>query len=99
MKKAAKRADSSSVANNDRIGGWQRMRDMIENAAADYPEKPGLWVFNTCVNFLRTVPTLQRDEARPDDVDTDQEDHCGDAARYICNSTPRVATEGRFIIG
>jgi len=27
-------------ANNDRIGGWQRMRDMLENAAADRPEKP-----------------------------------------------------------
>ena len=74
------------------------MRDMIENAAADYPEKPGLWVFNTCVNFLRTVPTLQRDDAKPDDVDTDQEDHCGDAARYAVNSTPRAATMGRFTI-
>ena len=40
-----------------------------------------------------------RDDAKPDDVDTDQEDHCGDACRYACNSTPRVATEGRFIIG
>ena len=50
-------------------------------------------------DHLRTVPTLQRDDAKPDDVDTDQEDHCGDAARYACNSTPRVATECRFIIG
>jgi hypothetical protein len=56
-------------------------------------------VFNTCVNFLRTVPTLQRDETKPDDVDTDQEDHCGDACRYACNSTPRHMTEGRFIVG
>jgi hypothetical protein len=41
------------------------MRDMLENAAADRPEKPGLWVFNKCVNFLRTVPTLQRDDNQP----------------------------------
>lgn len=86
-------------ANNDRIGGWQRMRDMIENAAVDRPEKPGLWVFNTCVNFLRTVPTLQRDDAKPDDVDTDQEDHCGDACRYACNNTPKTFTEGRMVLG
>jgi hypothetical protein len=85
-------------ANNDRVAGWQKMRDMLENAAADRPEKPGLWVFNTCVNFLRTVPTLQRDEARPDDIDTDQEDHCGDAARYACNSTPRAAAMSRYTI-
>lgn len=83
-------------ANNDRIGGWQKMRDMIENASIDRPEKPGLWVFNTCINFLRTVPTLQRDESRPDDVDTDQEDHCGDAARYGCNTTVSKAGLGRF---
>jgi hypothetical protein len=74
-------------ANNERIAGWQRMRDMLENAAADHPEKRGLWVFNNCIHFLRTVPPLQRDEARPDDIDTDQEDHAGDAARYAVMST------------
>jgi len=86
-------------ANNDRIGGWQKMRDMIENAAADRPEKPGLWVFDTCVNFLRTVPTLQRDDSRPDDIDTDQEDHCGDAARYACNSMPKTMRVGQASYG
>ena len=75
------------------------MRDMIENAAADRPEKAGLWVFNTCVNFLRTVPTLQRDESKPDDVDTDQEDHCADAARYACNSTPKKAGYAGYSLG
>jgi hypothetical protein len=85
--------------NNDRVGGWQKMRDMLENAAADRPEKPGLWVFNTCVNFLRTVPTLQRDENKPDDVDTDQEDHAVDACRYACNSTERKLVEGRMRLG
>lgn len=63
------------------------------------PEKPDLWVFNTCVNFLRTVPTLQRDDNRPDDVDTDQEDHSADACRYACNSTERKMVEGQRIIG
>jgi hypothetical protein len=85
-----------SKANNERITGWQKMCDMLENAAAERPEKPGMWVFNTCVSFLRTVPTLQRDDARPDDVNTDQEDHCGDAARYGCNTTPAKAGLGRF---
>lgn len=73
-------------ANNDRITGWQRMRDVLENAAEDIPEKPGLWAFENCIHFLRTVPTLQRDESKPDDIDTDQEDHCGDAARYAVMS-------------
>ena len=101
MRKAAAEANHTltfTPANNDRISGWQKMRDMLENAAADRPEKPGLWVFSTCLNFLRTVPTLQRDEAKPDDIDTNQEDHIADAARYAVNSTPRVASVGRYVI-
>lgn len=102
IKKAAAERRHNLVftrANNDRVGGWQRMRDMLENAATDRPEKPGLWVFNTCVNFLRTVPTLQRDENKPDDVDTDQEDHAADACRYAANSTPKTLVEGRMRLG
>jgi hypothetical protein len=102
IRKAAAERRHSLVftrANNDRVGGWQKMRDMLENVAADRPEKPGLWVFNTCVNFLRAVPTLQRDENRPDDVDTDQEDHAVDACRYACNSTERKLVEGQMRLG
>ena len=84
-------------ANNDRLAGWQRMRDFLENAAADFPEKRGLWVFENCIHFLRTVPTLQRDESRPDDIDTDQEDHCGDSARYACMSGGQRPGLGRAI--
>jgi hypothetical protein len=84
-------------ANNDRVAGWQRMRDMLENAAEDVPEKKGLWVFENCIHFLRTVPTLQRDESRPDDVDTDQEDHSGDAARYSCMSGSQRPAMGQAL--
>ena len=85
-------------ANNDRVGGWQKVRDMLEAAGADVPEKPGLWVFENCVNFLRTVPTLQRDESRPDDIDTDQEDHIADEMRYLVHSRSSTAKLGNFRI-
>jgi hypothetical protein len=84
-----------SPANNDRLTGWQRMRDLLENAAEDVPERRGLWVFDTCVHFLRTVPTLQRDESRPDDIDTDQEDHSADSARYAIMSGGQRPGVGR----
>jgi hypothetical protein len=98
MSKGAREINQSlafSPANNDRITGWQRMRDMIENAAADVPEKRGMWVFENCIHFLRTVPTLQRDESRLDDIDTDQEDHCGDSARYMAMSGGQRPGVGR----
>ena len=47
-----------------------------------------LYTFATCVNLIRTLPALQHDENRPEDVDTDGEDHAGDALRYACMSRP-----------
>jgi hypothetical protein len=84
-------------ANNDRLTGWQRMRDMLEAATHDRPESAGLWVFENCVDFLRTVPTLQRDERQPDDVDTDQEDHCLHGDTLV--ETPSGSAPIRALVG
>jgi len=40
------------------------------------PRRP--FVFNTCRQFIRTVPVLPRDEIDMDDVDTAAEDHVGE---------------------
>ena len=37
------------------------------------------------------MPALQHDELKPEDVDTDSEDHAPDALRYMCMSRPWVA--------
>ena len=42
----------------------------------------GLYVFDTCRQFIRTVPVLPRDENKPDDVDTEAEEHVADETRY-----------------
>jgi hypothetical protein len=31
--------------------------------------------FDTCIHSIRTIPALQHDEARPEDLDTTAEDH------------------------
>lgn len=41
-----------------------------------------LKVFSTCKHWLRTVPSLPPDDANPEDVDTEAEDHAWDATRY-----------------
>lgn len=38
--------------------------------------KPGIFFFSTCINCIRTIPTLPRDRQNPDDVDSKAEDHC-----------------------
>lgn len=45
-------------------------------------EGPGLFVFDTCRHFIRTVPPLPRDTKDPDDVDSAAEDHVYDETRY-----------------
>ncbi|RZI71317.1 MAG: hypothetical protein EOP13_18395 [Pseudomonas sp.] len=53
--------------------------------------KPALYIFETCTNLNRTLPALQHDTHRPEDLDSDGEDHCADALRYGCMSRPWAA--------
>ncbi len=46
-------------------------------------EEPSLFVVEKdCPAWMATVPTLQRSEKDPDDVDTNGVDHAYDATRY-----------------
>ena len=49
-----------------------------------------LYAFNTCVDFIRTVPAQQHDPFQAEDIDTNGEDHAADEARYACMSRPFV---------
>jgi hypothetical protein len=75
-----------SPADNSRVTGWAKMRAMFEAAVTDDLESPGLWCFETCTDFIRTIPVLQADKQKPDDVDSDGEDHIGDETRYAVMS-------------
>ena len=68
--------------------GWERVRKYLKASLQHPMEEPGLFVFNNCLQFIRTVPTLPRDKNKSDDVDTDAEDHVGDEVRYRL-MTPR----------
>lgn len=63
------------MASDDRIEGWRRMREMLRRQML----KASL---EACPHFWRTVPSLIHDEHRPEDLDSDGEDHAADAVRY-----------------
>lgn len=67
-------------ADNARRSGWERMRVLMEGV----DDTPFFYVMDCCRDFIRTVPILQRDQKDWDDIDTDQEDHAADEARYAC---------------
>jgi hypothetical protein len=79
-------------ADKDRVNGWQRFRHWLGTAPDGTP-----WLQSspTCRYFNRTIPALVSDETRPEDVDTDGEDHAADEARYFVMSrpTPGVAAK------
>lgn len=65
--------------------------------------EPGLVVFETCANLIRTLPALPYDAVRVEDVDTHAEDHAYDALRYALSyrvrgprRAPRPGKPGRF---
>ena len=51
-------------------------------------KEPGIRVFKTCKNLVRTLSTLPLDKSNQEDVDTHAEDHAYDALRYGCMSRP-----------
>ncbi len=96
MQKAAgikfREADNKRVSRGTHVGtgplgGWDQMRARLNG---DANGDPMLMVFHTCKDFIRTVPVLQHDRDKPEDLDTEGEDHAADEARYACMSRPFI---------
>lgn len=85
-------ADNKRVARMGALGGWDQLRARLKG---DEDERPMLYFFSTCTHTIRTLPALQHDEGRPEDVDTDGEDHAPDETRYACMSRPYLRKEQR----
>ena len=49
---------------------------------------PKFYVFNTCKNFIRTIPALIYSETDVEDINTKMEDHIYDEWRYVCMARP-----------
>jgi hypothetical protein len=69
-------------ADDDRIGGWMLMYQMLDS---------GEWqLTDNCIELIRTLPNLVRDQARIEDIEKMDGDDPADAARYGLKS--RFAT-------
>lgn len=83
------RADNRRVAAAGAMGGWDQLRARLKGE----DERPMLYLFSTCEHTIRTLPALQHDARRPEDVDTEAEDHAADEVRYACMSRPWVVEQ------
>ena len=83
--RAAKHQVYFSPGDHKRIPGWMQVHYRF---AFDDNGFPMMYVFSNCKAFIRTIPMLQYDEHKPEDLDTDGEDHVADEVRYFCMSRP-----------
>lgn len=74
-----------SPGDHKRIPGWMQMHYRF---AFDENGFPMFYVFKNCKSFIRTIPMLQYDEHKPEDLDTDGEDHIADMVRYVLMARP-----------
>lgn len=84
--------DKADKSPGSRKRGWQLIRGRLAASKKVPAEEPGLFVFNTCRQFIRTVPTISRSTTDPDDVDTHAEDHVCDEVRYRILAANRSVT-------
>lgn len=82
-------ADNTRITRNGAMGGWDQVRARLKGDG----EFPGILFFSTCVDTIRTLPSMQHDQKRPEDLDSDSEDHALDEIRYACMSRPYVKDE------
>lgn len=68
-------------ADNRRVEGWRSVKQLLS-------KDDGFKAFSTCTNFITTFPANIHDEKKPEDLDTDGEDHSADEFRYAVMSRP-----------
>lgn len=86
-----RKADNARVPQRGAMGGWDQVRARLIGDG----ERPMIYFFSTCKDSIRTLPALQHDADKPEDVDTEQEDHAPDEIRYGVMSRPYVKDESK----
>ena len=87
----------------DRLNGWAEVQQGFGEAAGPTTTgdvvRPTLFIHQRCKRLVETIPILQHDPSRPEDVlkvDADEDgvggDDCADALRYLVATKPRTIT-------
>lgn len=70
---------------HERIPGWMQCHYRLHFSEEGLPM---MYVYDRCTAFLRTIPLLVYDTHKPEDLDTEGEDHVADEWRYMCMARP-----------
>ena len=97
----AKHGISLRCANTDRVNGWAEVMQGLGDT--DGGVRPTLFFHKRCGRLIETLPALQHDPNRPEDVlkaDTDEDgvggDDCADTLRYLVATKTRTVTQRKL---
>jgi hypothetical protein len=97
----AKHGITLRLANTDRINGWAEILTRFGDIEGGI--RPTLFIHKNCGRLIETLPTLQHDPNRPEDVlkvDADEDgiggDDAADALRYLVATKSRVVTQRKL---
>lgn len=74
-----RKADNARVASKGAMGGWDQVRSRMLGEDG----RPLIYCFSNCTDSIRTIPMLQHDEVRVEDLNSDMEDHCFAAGTLV----------------
>lgn len=77
---------------NTRLAGKMQVHERLRFGPDG---KPMMYVFTTCKDWLRTVPNLPYSMTKPEDVDTNAEDHAYDETKYFLMAHPLAAQKAK----
>jgi hypothetical protein len=81
----------SDKSPGSRRNSAQIMVERLDATREQDPERPHIYIFNSCRYCLKFLPDLSRDDADPDCVAKGQDDHLWDALAYrLTMKKPRV---------
>lgn len=77
--------------NNERVLGWNLFREYLKPYMIGEKMTANFAAFSTCVDLIRSLPTLIYDDHQVEDLDSDGDDHAADGVRYGMMSRPPKA--------
>jgi phage terminase large subunit len=102
----AKQGIKLRCANTDRVNGWAEVMQGFGEpniGLADGGVRPTLFIHKRCGRLIETLPALQHDPNRPEDVlkvDADEDgvggDDAADALRYLVATKSRAVTQRKL---
>jgi phage terminase large subunit len=94
-------------ANTDRVNGWAELLQLFGDPGSGLPPEakiaPRLFIHRRCGRLIETLPSLQHDPNRPEDVlkvDADEDgvggDDAADCLRYLVATKARAITQRKL---